>query len=457
MNIHAPNFPIVPPAPKVHEKDLPTWTLLREAGRSSLSLWPKYAFDVPFNVNKALGLTSVLINDPEGIKHVLTTNRANYRRPSSIRRVALPLGGNGLFLSEGADWKRQRHMMSATFTPKHMSLLVPHFQDAAAYFLKGLNGTKADLSRDYQNTALETVLRSLFSLPESPRRQKIDRLVRSYADGPGRPSILDGFAKTDNSFSFALGKRRAFQAKWFAQISAVISQRQDEEQQLDKPRDLLDMLLGLKDADTGEGLSQDEIRDQCATMFFAGSETTARLMFWATYLLTLDQPEQKRIRAEVQAYAPEKVKTLDNLKNWPRLRNVLYEAMRLYPPLPHILRQAEAEDEIMGHKIPKNAQIWISPWILHRHTRFWKEPTSFQPDRFAGIAAPWVQMPGYIPFGAGPRICIGLHFALAEAQIVLAHLFNTYEVHHDGPPVMPIGRISTEPSYAPTFDLKPLR
>lgn len=460
MTTHTPTNLIIPPAPKVFEKDLSAFALLRGVFKSSLAIWPDYSFDIPFNMSKVLGIHSVLLNDPEGIKHVMTTNRANYRRPSTMRRVAVPLGGDGLFLSEGDEWKRQRRMMSPTFTPNNMNLLVPHFHDAAEHLMAGLNSATANLSRKFQDAALETVLRALFSMPESPKRQKLDQLVRSYADGPGRPSLLDGFAKTDNDFAFALKKRKRFQAEWFGEIDQIVAERhQQSQKQSDSApaRDLLDMLINLKDSETGDGLSNAEIRDQCATMFFAGSETTARLMFWVSYLLTLDQAEQTRIRAEIAAFPADKIHTLDDLKNWPRLRNVIYEAMRLYPPLPHIVRHTIEDDEILGHKVPANTQIWISPWVLHRHRKYWDNPTAFIPDRFEDVAAPWVQIPGYIPFGAGPRICIGLHFAMAEAQIILAHMLSKFTITiDDDTPVLPIGQISTEPSHEPVFSLKAL-
>jgi cytochrome P450 len=310
------------------------------------------------------------------------------------------------------------------------------------------------LSKAFQDTALEAVLRALFSMPENRRREELSALVRKYVEGAGRPGLLDGFAPSEDSFGFALGKRRRFQSKWFAAIAAIIVERKAEPKSAGH-RDLLDLLLELKDAETGETLSDDEIRDQSATMFFAGSETTARLMFWAAHLLTLDREEQQRLHGEIAAFPPDCVRTLEDLANWPRLRNVLLEALRLYPPLPHIIRQANGPDTISGMSVAANDQIWASVWIMHRHRKFWQNPTAFMPDRFAGKSAPWVQMPAFIPFGVGPRICIGLHFALSEAQIVLAHLLARHRITLAGTrPVMPVGRVTIEPDHEPTFRLE---
>ena len=446
---------VFPNAPKVHEADLPVWRLLPAIARSSLSFWPDRAFDFLINKHTTLGITSVVVNDPEGVRYFLAVNAANYRRPSAVRRIAVPLGGAGLFLAEGSEWRRQRKLLAPTFTPSSINVLVPHFHEAARHLLHSVEGKpRVNLSKAFQDTALEAVLRALFSMPGNQAREELSALVRSYVEGAGRPSLFDGFAPSDDSFGFMLGKRKRFQAKWFAAIAAIIAERKTEPKAAGH-RDLLDLLLELKDADTGAMLSDDEIRDQSATMFFAGSETTARLMFWAVHLLTLDREEQQRLSSEIAAYPPDRARTLEDLANWPRLRNVLLEALRLYPPLPHIIRQANGPDTISGTSVAANDQIWASAWIMHRHRKFWQSPTAFMPDRFAGKSAPWVQTPAFIPFGVGPRICIGLHFALSEAQIVLAHLLARYRITTISQrQVMPVGRVTIEPDYEPMFRLE---
>ncbi len=405
-----------------------------------------------------MGIETLFVSDPEGVRRVLTANAANYRRPYSVTRVAGPLGGSGLFLAEGADWRRQRRLLAPTFTPGSIGLLLPHFPDAGFHLLHSLEKSpRANLSKAFQDTALEAVLRALFSMPENSDREKLSHMVREYADGPGRPNLFDGFSNSEDSFAFANGKRARFQKRWFSAIDQIISRRKASPTKTGH-RDLLDLLLSLRDAETGEALSDAEIRNQCATMFFAGSETTARLMFWASYLLAMDSEEQASVRKETTAFPPERINGLDDLQNWQRLRSVLLEALRLYPPVPHIVRDPNGPDDICGEKIDANTQVWMSPWVMHRHRRFWDRPTAFLPDRFAGKTAPWTQTPAYIPFGSGPRICIGLSFALSEAQIVMALLLSRYRISlPDARPVLPVGRVTIEPSYEPLFRLDPVR
>jgi cytochrome P450 len=453
----AQSLPFVPPAPTVHRKNLPVWRLLWNATRSSLSIWPDAVFDALYVRNSVMGLKTIVVSDPEGVRHVMTANAANYRRPHLVTRASRPIVGSGLFLAEGADWRRQRRLLAPTFTPASIGLLLPHFREAGLHLLRSVEKSpRANLSRAFQDTALEAVLRALFSLPESGERTKLSDMARWYVDGPGVPNLFDAFATSESAFGFANGKRARFRKHWSAAIDALISERRASPVKTTH-RDLLDLLLNLSDAETGAALSDAEIRDQCATMLAAGSETTARLMFWASYLLAMDPEEQASVREEIAAFPPERISGLADLQNWRRLRNVLLEALRLYPPLPHIVRHAIGPDDICGEKIVADTQVYVSPWVMHRHRRFWDRPTAFLPGRFAGKLAPWTQTPGFVPFGAGPRFCIGLSFALSEAQIVVAQLLSRYRIGlPDAPPVMPIGRVTIEPSYEPSFRLDPV-
>ena len=447
--------PVIPPAPAVHAKDLPPVKLLLGSIRNNLEIWADYAFDTGFNRNTLFGVESVLVNDPVGVRTMMTTNAANYVRPAMMPRILRPLVGRGVFLAEGGEWRRQRRLMSPSFTPNHVNILLPHFIAAANDLVGELKGqSSADLSDAYQMAALNAVLRALFSMPDRAERDRVGDLVRQYVAGPGRPQIFDAFAKSETSFAFALGKRRAFQQRWFSAVDAIVSARRGTPRDAGH-QDLLDLLIAVRDPETGASLAADEVRDQCATMIFAGYETTARLLFWASYLLTLDQAEQTRLRAEVAAFPPERVTTLDDLGHWPRLRRVLLETLRLYPPVPILVREPIEDDVIMGEPVRRGVQVFIAPWVLHRHRKHWQHPTAFMPDRFAGQSSPWTSGGAYLPFGAGPRICIGAVFALAEAQIMLATVLHRYTLAIESQrPVMPVARLTIQPSYAPMFKLE---
>jgi cytochrome P450 len=451
----AQSLPVIPPAPKVHAKDLPTWRHVLTGQRNSIAIFPDYAFDVPIARRKLLGVDAVLINDPEGIRHVLATNAANYVRPTMMPRVLRPLLGRGIFLAEGTEWRQQRRMLSPAFTPHNVGLLLPHFTAAANDLLERLEASSiADLSEAFQTATLEAGLRAMFSMPGCVQRARLGAMVRGYVEGPGHPNILDMLARDESAFAFATRKRRAFRKSWFTAVDEVVAQRSQSRH--DGPhRDLLDLLLAARNVETGQALSATEVRDQCATFIFGGFETTARLLFWASYLLTLDLAEQERLRTEVAAFSPELLSSLDDLAHWPRLRMTLLEALRLYPPIPHLVREPVADDKIMAEPVKAGSQIWISPWVMHRHRKFWEQPTTFLPERFAGKASLWTTIGTYLPFGAGPRICIGATFALAEAQIVMATLLRRYRIIRvDLRPVLPGARVTIEPSFVPMFRLE---
>jgi cytochrome P450 len=447
---------IVPPAPVVHPKDLPAIRLLLGSIRNSLSIWPDRAFETAFDRNTLFGVESAFVNDPQGVRYMMATNAANYVRPAMLPRILRPLIGQGVFLAERGEWRRQRRLLSPPFTPNRVNILLPHFIAAANDLVQGLGGQpSADLSDAYQMAALNAVLRALFSMPDQAERDSLGNLVRQYVTGPGRPQIFDGFSKSETSFAFALGGRRAFQKRWFAAVDAIVAARRSESRDAGHQEDLLDLLIAVRDPETGEPIAADEVRDQCATMIFAGYETTARLLFWASYLLTLDHVEQARLRAEVAAFPPERVKTLDDLNHWPRLRLVLLETLRLYPPVPLLVREPVEDDVIMGEPVRRGIQVYVAPWVLHRHRKHWQHPTAFVPDRFAGQSLPWTSGGAYLPFGAGPRICIGAVFALAEAQIILATMLQRYTLTiEDKRPVMPVARLTIQPSHAPMFRLE---
>ena len=447
--------PVIPPAPVVHPKDLPAIKLLWGSIRNSLAIWPDYAFDVPFSRNKLFGIESVLINDPAGVRHMMATNAANYVRPAVVPRLLRPLAGEGVFLAEGSEWRRQRRLLSPSFTPHHINILLRHFVAAATDLVHRLEGqSRVNLLAAYQTAALDAVLRALFSMPDQKERERLGDLVRQYFAGPGSPNIFDSFATSETSFAFTLRGRRAFQKRWVAAVDAIVTARRDAPLGTDH-RDLLDLLIAIRDPETADSLAADDVRDQCATMILAGSETTARLLFWTSYLLTLDHSEQGRLRAEVAAFPPERVTTLDDLGHWPRLRLVLLEALRLYPPLPLLVREPVEDDVIMDEPVRRGIQVYVAPWVLHRHRKHWQHPTAFMPDRFAGQPSPWTSGGAYLPFGAGPRVCIGAVFALSEAQIMLATLLQRYTLAIESKrPVMPVGRLTILASYVPTFKLE---
>jgi cytochrome P450 len=449
-------LPYIPPAPIVPINDLPAWKVAWQGGRNMLAIYSERSFEILMNRAQAFGQDVSLCNDPDGIRHVLQTNHANYLRPAATGRIFRPLAGGGIFLANGKDWRSQRQMLSPIFRPANIAALLPHFQKAGADMARRLAGrATVKLSDAFKEATLDAVMRALFSLESDEERGRLSALASDYLTGFGRPNLLDGLAQNEDDFGFALWPRRRFQKKWFAALDAIIADRKAGGERTSDG--FLDMLLAANDPETGSPLPDEDVRAQCGTMLFAGFETTSRLLFWAAYLLSVDTEEQSLLREEVRAFPATAITCLDDLQHWPRLRNVLLEALRLYPPAHTIMRRAVAADELCGESLPPGAQVWISPWVMHRHRKYWDQPSAFIPDRFAGQLSPWTSCGPFIPFGGGPRVCIGAGFAMAEAQIILATLLCQYEIRlHGTRPVLPVGRLTIIPSYAPSFMLTPV-
>lgn len=451
----APNRPIIPPAPPVHAKDLNVWQLVRGMTSNIAGVWAERHFDELMTRGRVLGQDSLLLSDPADARAMLADRSGTFGRPAAFIRPIRPLGGAGVLLAEGDEWKRQRRMLAPLFSPVRVGELIPHFAAAADNLTRRL-GARANLSAEFHRTALDAVMRALFSMEAEGDSRGMAAMVRDYISGPGRPTVFDGLARQEHDFvPWIGGARRRFQRRWFAAVDALVAERRAGGHA--GQGDLLDLLLSAHDPETGAGLDNAEIRDQAATMLVAGFETTSRLLFWATYLLALDPVEQTRIRAEIAAHPPEQVTSLEALGQWPRLRQTLFEALRLYPPVAVLVREIRAPVTIAGEDMKPGALAWVSPWVMHRHRRYWDRPTAFMPDRFAGKPQAYLTEEAFLPFASGPRVCIGASFSITEASVILARLLSRFEISlQSEAPVLPVSTVTTAPDHEPWFVMTPV-
>ena len=447
--------PLIPPVARRPDRPLMGLRLIGAMRQNMLSIWGPRAYELPIIHGRLYGRERILVNDPAGVRRVLTQNAMNYEKPAPTRRLTRPIIGEGVFLSEGPEWRRQRRVLSPAFTPLHVEQLTPHFAAAAEGLASGLAGVgRTPMFQRLQEAALDAASRSLFSLPIGGQGARIAALVRVYARGPGRPSPFDMIAQREGDFAWFTPGRRAFRRRWLREVDQIVAARRARGS--DGRVDLLELMIAARDSETGEPLSNAEIRDQAATMLAAGFETTAGAMFWTLYLLSRDRDEQARIRTEIAADPPS-ASLADVGRRWPRLRRAILEALRLYPSAPLLFRMALQPDELLGVKVAKGDIVIIAPWIIHRHRKLWDQPDAFIPDRFDGKEREYLAGGAYLPFGAGPRICIGASFALTEASIMLASLLSRFDVAlDDDRELEPRSMITTMPSIDPWFRLEPV-
>jgi cytochrome P450 len=443
---------VVPPRPEPKPDSMSTIRRMAAVRRSGIDGWGQAAYEEDILKGRFLGQTNFIVNAPDAIRHVLIDNYENYRRTSIGIRVLRPiLGSEGLLLSEGRAWKHQRRTLAPAFSPRAVSMLIPHMHaaiDDAIADLDAHNGEPVDVREAMQRLTLDIAGRTMFSFSIDKFGQELRAFVMEYGTQLAQPYPLDLLLPLSwpSPQDF---KRRRFRTRWTQFIGGLIAERRAGKAADGVPQDLFDLMVQARDPETGVAFNDAQLCDQVSTMILAGHETTATALFWALYLLALDPATQDELAREAQAAVASGDLSLERLKF---TRAVLDETMRLYPPAFLIARSAAAPDVIGGMPVKKRAIILISPWILHRHKKLWRDPDTFDPHRFLTGTPP--DRFAYLPFGVGPRVCVGAHFALVEATLSLARLIASFKVElKSNEPVMPIGVVTTQPDHAPPFAL----
>jgi cytochrome P450 len=422
---------------------------------NAIGIFPPQAFEEGVVFRKVFGHRQIIMNRPAGIQHILVDNPGNYRRTAAGIRILLPLLGKGLLLSTGEDWRHQRRTLAPAFAPRTMPILARHVAKAAGTVVVGLKASCADpvdLLAAMQFLALEIAGASMFSLETERYGAELRDLIKAYASHLGRPSLLD-FLLPPSIPSPRDVFRWRFRRRWLNLVGRIIAARR-EQGSAGAPRDLFDLLATAGDPDSSALFPPDRLADQVATMIVAGHETTAVALFWSLYLLASAPTIQDRLAAEVAVADLGPDNAAAALPMLMYTRAVVHEALRLYPPAFTLARQALRADVAGGIPVPARTVVLIAPWVLHRHRRLWPQPEIFDPSRFLPPALPPDRF-AYLPFGIGPRVCIGAQFALTEATLVLATLIQTFHVERaDDTPVNPRAVVTTQPDHPPPFRLQ---
>jgi cytochrome P450 len=453
MNLrHPPLF--VPPRPSIPAGELSWYRFLRAVRTNALEIWPQRAYRDDILVQAFLGRTRFLLNAPAAIHHVLVDNTDNYRRTPASIRILRPVVGEGLLLSEGEAWRHQRRTIAPALAPRIMPVLARYVVDVAGGAMTRLAAERGpiDLLAALQLLTLEIASRSMFSLEMQRYGAALRRLLARFAARLAQPRLFDMLLPAAIPTLRDLARMR-FRADWVALMDEIIAARLAAEAS-ETPRDLFDGLLAARDPQTGAAFSRAQLRDQMATLIVAGHETTALTLFWSMYLLASAPAEQERVFEEARSIELTPENAADALTGLRYTRAVVSEALRLYPPAFVIVRAAIANDAVGDVRIPRGSLVMISPWVLHRHSALWSNPDAFDPSRFLGDGQPVPRL-AYLPFGAGPRVCVGATFALAEATLVLAILIRHFQVSlADTRPVLPMAIVTTQPDHPAPFLLR---
>lgn len=370
------------------------------------------------------------LNHPDAVKHVLQDNNQNYVKGPIIARVEVMIG-KGLFTSEGDVWRRHRRLAQPAFHRERIAGFAGTMVRRTAERLDAWEpaverGQPIDVAAEMNALALTIVGETLFGRDLAGDAREAGQALRVALEGTAHRAL----SYLVPPMWVPTARNRALQGS-LRTLDALVYDIIDERRRADRPGDdLLGMLMTARDEDSGEGMSRRQLRDEVMTFLLAGHETTAVALAWTWDLLARNPDVAQRARDEIVSVLGDRPPSLEDLPRIPMARMVVEEAMRLYPPVWGIGRQAVAADEIGGYDIPAGALLNLSQWITHRHPDFWENPERFDPERFRPGQDRTRPRFAYYPFSGGPRLCIGEAFSLLEAQLIVAMLLQRYRLTH---------------------------
>ncbi|MDH3265009.1 MAG: cytochrome P450 [Paracoccaceae bacterium] len=403
------------------------WGVLKSlevARRNLLELIPEIATRQPI-VSGRTGKRWHMVMDPESNRRILKDALEDYPKSDVTKLILKPAIGESLFVAEGAHWHWQRRAAAPVFSHRNVQSLAPIMSAAAeraSERLEAAVGRAANLHEEMVNATFEVISDVTFSGGEGFDRKAVHRAIDAYLSETARVSLFDilGVPGWVPRLSRLFPSAAMREMKRMA--DAAIEARRGS-----GPRpvpDLLDLLLEAEDPTSGRRMTTPEARDNLLTFIVAGHETTALTLSWSFYLLAFDPAVQARARAEAQAVLKGRVATAGDVEKLPFVRQVIDEALRLYPPAAMLSRTALRPDTLCGREVRPGDTVMLPIYALHRNHLLWDDPHAFDPARFADPKA--IDRYAYLPFGAGPRICIGASFAIQEAVIILATLVSRY-------------------------------
>lgn len=396
----------------------------KAARQNLLSIIPEIATRQPI-VSGKVGIRWHMLMDPDGLRRVLLEKLDDYPKSNTTKSLMRPAIGHSMFLAEGAEWRWQRRAASPVFTHRNIANLAPLMSMAAERAVQRFEGAgkrAVDAYDEMITTTFEVISDVTFS-GGSFDRDQVHHAIDQYINEAGRVSIMDilGFPDWVPRPERVAGRRKL--KEMHALANSVIEERQRHGGE--GVPDLLDLLLEGEDPETKQRMSLDQLRDNLMTFIVAGHETTALTLSWAIYLMARYPEHQKRARQEAQSVLQGRIAGADDVPSLPFIRQVIDETLRLYPAAAIISRTAMAPDTLCGREVRPKDSVIVPIYALHRSHVLWGNPDAFDPSRFENPKS--IKRYAYLPFGDGPRICIGASFALQEAIIILATLLSRFE------------------------------
>jgi cytochrome P450 len=387
--------------------------------------WRQYGDALRFRLGPK---TLHLFSHPDLAEDVLVQQADRFVKVYDPRRpvgLALVLG-NGLVTSSGEVWKRHRRIIQPVFHRSRMAAMADRMAQVGEQRIAGWaghEGQPVDIATEMMQLALEVISQTMFTTSMAQHIEHISRALRvslKYAfDSFHNPLCLPSWVPT--------ARNREFRSVMQFMDNLIYGLLGERRRTGATHGDLLDLLLQARDEETGAGLTDQELRDEALTIFAAGHETTANALAWTWYLLATHSEAKARFHEEVDKVLQGRTPTADDLQHLPYTRAIFDESLRLYPPAPAVQRKAETDTTVGGLSLPEGALVLVGTYNLHRHPSFWTNPEQFLPERWLDGERPASRY-AYLPFGAGPRACVGIHFASVEGPLLLALIGRRYDL-----------------------------
>ena len=435
---------MIPPKPTPRAERVSLWRYMRLFRADILSAQPARLYGAWMAEFRTPFFRSYLVNQPDLVARVLKERPEDFPKSDRISEGLRPLLGESVFLTNGATWTRQRRIIDPAFEGGRLKDTFPAMWDAAeaaAARLAGHAGAAVEIEEQTSHAAADVIFRTLFSIPIEHRiAAEVFHEFRAYQR---TQPILNAAAFVPLPRWLPRGHRRRTRAaarRIRGLITELTAARMRAIAEGTAPDDLATKIMTTRDPDTGETFTTGEMVDQVAIFFLAGHETSASALAWTLYLMALYPEWQDRVATEAEAHLAPDFACVPRLRV---ARDVFREALRLYPPVPMMVREATRAERFRDRDLAPGAQVVLSPWHQHRHTRLWENPDGFDPARWKTEAGRTSAREAYMPFSAGRRVCTGAGFAMVEGVLLLSRLLRDMRVElTDRPPPVPVAHLT---------------
>ena len=431
---------VLPPKPAVRAERVSLLRYMRLFRQDILSAQPARLYRAWMADFRTPFFRSVLANQPELVRLVLKDRPQDFPKSMRVAEGLRPLLGHSVFLTNGAAWERQRRIIDPAFEGGRLRDTFPAMWQAAEAAVARLrsrmdDGNTIEIEEETSHAAADVIFRTLFSIPiENEMASRVFTEFRDYQRSQPILNIAAFLPLPRWMPRFHRRRTRRSAAAIRALITAMTAERMMRITEGTAPDDLATKIMTTVDPQTGERFDTGEMVDQVAIFFLAGHETSASALAWCLYLVAMFPEWQDKLAAEAEALTEPDFAMMSRLR---LSRDVFREALRLYPPVPMMVRETSCPERLRERDLPKGTQIVISPWHLHRHTRLWDNPDGFDPARWGTENGKTCLREAFIPFSAGARVCTGAGFAMVEGPLILSMLLRhfRFEVVPDRVPV----------------------